>query len=509
MGRQGLPLRGHREDTNSRNRGNFLEISDYFARYDDKFKANYTKPKNYCSPSIQNELIEISANFLTNTIIQRVKKCGFYSLMVHEARCFKEEQLSIVIRFTNELEVEERFLGFVDCSSDRDSSALQNLLLEFFEKNGLADIPIIGQSYDGANVMSGYKNGLLAKIKESNPQAVFIHCLAHRLNLVVVDSCSNIRTATSFFNTIEALYIHFSKPGNNSELKKVCQSLQLNIISIISLSTTRWSCRYENCKSIANNFVLIKNALEKEISEGRYKNAVEALGILTSITKPDFIENLHIFNFALQTINVLNKFFQTKDATLGQAYDSVEATITTFKNNRDNFLDIWTQIEQFANDNDISQEPLRISKRKKGCSLEKDFYIDSTLGKDQFLDLPNNTSTAEYWKINIYYPVIDNITSNLEYRFQSIPFAKSVNSFFKLDLEESAEFINNYKDILKIDSDSLKAEVIVFRNLLNATNENCVNVNLLKSKIYKNIYPNSFKLLQVAISLPISSAGCE
>lgn len=258
--------------------------------------------------------------------------------------------------------------------------------------------------------------------------------------------------------------------------------------------------------------MLIKNALEKEINEGRDKNAIEALGILTSITKPDFIVNLHIFYFVLQTINVLSKFFQTKDATLGQAYDSIIATIDTFKVSRNNFSTIWSQIEQFANENDISLEPLRISKRKKVSSLEKEFYVDSTLGKDQFLDLPNNTSEAEYWKINIYFPVVDNISSNLEYRFQSIPFAKSVNAFFRLDLEESAEFIDNYKYILKINCDSLKAEVTVLKNLINnVSNETCVNISLLKfkSKIDKNIYPNLFKLLQVAMSLPISSAGCE
>nr|CAI5837168.1 unnamed protein product [Callosobruchus analis] len=32
--------------------------------------------------------------------------------------------------------------------------------------------------------MSGHLNGLQAKIQKQAPQAVFVHCLAHRLNLV-------------------------------------------------------------------------------------------------------------------------------------------------------------------------------------------------------------------------------------------------------------------------------------------------------------------------------------
>lgn len=508
--RQGLSLRGHKEDINSKNRGNFLEIAENFSKYDASFKLHFNKPKNYCSSTIQNEIIEISANVVINTITENVKVSGFFSLMVDEARCYKEEQLSITIRYAKNLEVEERFLGFVDCSINRDSTALQKLILEFLETKKLSNIPIIGQSYDGANVMSGFKNGLQAKIKESNPQAIFIHCLAHKLNLVIVDSCSHISSAQTFFNAVEALCIHFSKPGNHSDLKRISKALQVNHLEIKSLSTTRWSCRYENCKSIMNNFVTIKGALEEEISQARDKNSVEALGLLTLISKPDFIVSLHVFHFALLMINVLNKYFQTTSATLGEAHDSVAATIDTFKENRNKFDELWSQTEDFAKENDISLDPLRVSKRKKGNLLDKDFHVETTLGKSKFVDLPDDISSKDYWKVNVYYPVIDSIISNLKYRFQSVPLAESVNAFIKLDLKGAAEFIDNYKNVLKIDCDSMESEIVVLRNMFKNTNsEKSINLDMLRSKIDKNIYPNIYKLLQVAISLPISSAGCE
>lgn len=496
--RQGLPLRGHREDPNSKNRGNFLEIVEHFAKYDQNFKLYYEQSNNYCSPLIQNEIIGISADLIEKIIVEDVKECGFYSLMVDEARCYKEQQLSIIVRYAKQLKVEERFLGFVDCSSERDANALKNLILNFLESKQLNNIPIIGQSYDGASVMSGFKGGLQAKIKESNPQAIFIHCLAHRLNLVIVDSCSNISSASTFFNAVESLYSHFAKPGNHSDLKRISQALQIKHLSVTSLSKTRWSCRYQNCKSIINNYATIKDALEEEINEGKDKNAVEALGLLTIITKPDFVVNLHIFHFALQSINVLNTFFQTENATIGQAHDTIEATINTFIDNRNNFKDIWSKVIHFANENDISLEPIRSSKRK-------------TMNREnKYLDLPNDTSPLEYWKINVYYPVIDNITNNLQYRFQSVPLAKSVNAFFQLDLEGASEFVENYKDVLDIDCASLKAENIVLKNMFKKeVKEKSVSIESLREKIDKCIYPNMFKLLKVAISLPISSAGCE
>ena len=37
---------------------------------------------------------------------------------------------------------------------------------------------LIAQTYDGAAVMSGELNGVQAKVKDSAPDAIFIHCLA-------------------------------------------------------------------------------------------------------------------------------------------------------------------------------------------------------------------------------------------------------------------------------------------------------------------------------------------
>lgn len=41
--------------------------------------------------------------------------------------------------------------------------------------------------------MSGRLNVVRAKIKELYPSAIYTHCMAHCLNLVVVDMCKNIK----------------------------------------------------------------------------------------------------------------------------------------------------------------------------------------------------------------------------------------------------------------------------------------------------------------------------
>ena len=65
---------------------------------------------------------------------------------------------------------------------------------------------LIGQGYDGCSAMAGMLNGVQAKIREIYPKALYVHCSAHRLNLVVNDlnSVQTIRNTTSTIKSIVA-----------------------------------------------------------------------------------------------------------------------------------------------------------------------------------------------------------------------------------------------------------------------------------------------------------------
>ena len=82
LGKQGLSLRGHNETTSSSNRGNFLELCDWYAKRDKVFCQLYNSLRNLTSPSIQNELIEIAAFQVQNEILKRIIKNGFYTILV-------------------------------------------------------------------------------------------------------------------------------------------------------------------------------------------------------------------------------------------------------------------------------------------------------------------------------------------------------------------------------------------------------------------------------------------
>lgn len=240
---------------------------------------------------------------------------------------------------------------------------------------------------------------------------------------MVVDACTNFSTALGFFDTVETLHIHFSRPGLHAELKKNQESLSIKFGELHSLSETRWACRFENCRAIINNYEDIKTVLEDEASS-RQSRSVESIGLLNSISKRDFTVCLFILNYVLGIINIVSKYFQSKNATLGQSAVIIKSTIATFEADRINaesFTKLWEEIEKFAQDQEISLEPLRTSKRRRNPNRFDDFIVDSTLGKRNESD--NSQTAFEYWKINAYFVILDNVIHQLKNRFQNLPFA--------------------------------------------------------------------------------------
>ena len=67
---------------------------------------------------------------------------------------------------------------------------------------GLNIEDIIAQCYDGAVNMRGIYKGVAARIKRDNPRAIYVHCNAHILNLVLVDAAKANIAARNTFGTI-------------------------------------------------------------------------------------------------------------------------------------------------------------------------------------------------------------------------------------------------------------------------------------------------------------------
>lgn len=128
-----------------------------------------------------------------------VSKVGLCAFMADEAKSHYSEQLAICIRYLVGLSIKKSFVSFEDCSQFGDAKSLYNLIIKFLNTNNLERFSIIAQSYDGANVMSGCCKGVQTLITEKYSQAMFIHCMSHRLNLLLVSECKANNYCIMFF----------------------------------------------------------------------------------------------------------------------------------------------------------------------------------------------------------------------------------------------------------------------------------------------------------------------
>ena len=148
-----------------------------------------------------------------------------------------KEQISMIARLDKGSEIVERQLGFVDVSMNRNAAAISQVVKDKLGQYSNIKDKLIMQTYDGASVMSGHINGVQAIVRQEYPFAHFVHCAAHRLNLVLCQSASSISSVKLFFINVGA----FSTFTSNAPKRKAF--LTSHNIEFPNPGDTRWFYR--------------------------------------------------------------------------------------------------------------------------------------------------------------------------------------------------------------------------------------------------------------------------
>lgn len=158
----------------------------------------------------------------------------FFAIIADEATDkATKTQLSVCVSFTEKqldvVTVQEIFLGFLHTKSTK-GEAIANLLINFLNQNNLVMNKIRTQGYDGASNMSGRNNGVQALIRSHTPDAVYVHCKIHCLNLAIVHSFKEqaVRTmmatvqeiAFAFDYSAKRLEAFSTELGGNAEARQ-------------------------------------------------------------------------------------------------------------------------------------------------------------------------------------------------------------------------------------------------------------------------------------------------
>lgn len=364
---QGIAQRGHDEGATSENKGNFVELLNLFAKYDEivakKLKGGAANAK-YVHHSIQDQILEILSHITLTSIKEEIKSSQCFALIVDETKDLsKTEQVSVVVRYYVSGTVFERFLGFRN-AEQLDARSLLSYVKETLNRCGIDAQLCIAQTYDGASVMSGTSRGVQALFRQEVPQAVYVHCMNHRLNLVIVDVCKAIKPVRDFFSLLECLYVFLSGSAVHSMYVDVQKRLSLSVTELQRLSDTRWACQIAACRAAMKSFPAILVCLAEVIATNS-RRATEARGLLEQMNF-SFLFHLSLFTKVLSRLKVLSDLLQSRDCNLSQACIMARTVIDEFsemRNSQSAFDTVWAQTCSISEENGVPQREKQRTKR--------------------------------------------------------------------------------------------------------------------------------------------------
>ncbi|CAF1489191.1 unnamed protein product, partial [Didymodactylos carnosus] len=429
-----------------------------------------TRNATYLSHNIQNELIHIMSSQIREDIAFMLTNCN-YALMADECRDISgRQQLSIVIRFVRDVNdpkidasnvVKEYFLGFV-ALDEFDAETLANKIVDFLKSLNISLHACICLCFDGASVMSGCHAGVHVLLKKYMPESIYIHCSAHRLNLVINDTCKVVCYISDYFSIVSNIYSFFTESGVTNMYFKVAQQ-ELDLVKSSTLKLwglTRCDSRWGAIDSIINNFPAIIKALVDISEEGGGSRSVNAGGLLTHVKKSIFIITSFILHQLFGIIKILSD--QLENYVCGEYL--IKSIIQQIKDlcNEQSFEQVYDKAKEFCSKNEIELvHQYRSHRTTKVPARFEEFIVDST----------------------IVYP-------KSEY-------------FLNID------YIDEFCAHISADSNALKNELIVIKPMVQSKQINDVVQFLNELVPFADAFPQTMKMITNSITMPISQVTCE
>lgn len=519
---QGIGQRGHREDGASINKGNFLELLNLISKYNEIVKKKIISEDNanakYTSPKIQNEIFLIISRMILKQISSELQRASCFSIMCDETKDIrKTEQLSVVLRYYMNGVIYERFLGF-QAATELDAASLFNYIKDILVKCNIDIQKCIAQTYDGANVMSGRLNGVQTLFRNEVNRAIYVHCYNHRLNLVLVDVCKNYHYGQRFFNVLDNLYSFVSGSAVHSKFIKTQQEIQPSVkpIELKHTCYTRWTAQIFACFSVKKAFSYILVLLNRLINE-QSDRATEAQGLLHQINF-NFIFCLCLYTKFLTMFKGVSDYLQKVTSDIAQANVLIESLSESFKKMRNDeehqdFTAVYLEAQSISLENAVdlpSSENLKKEKRKKKIPKKFEKYICEHLTQE-------NLREQNDFRLHVFIPAVDLIINEIKNRFGNTntiisgvgALHPNSTAFLRFEvLRPFAEFYNS-------DINLLQSELNILPNTIKKyEEENGMKIDTIMDfldllNIYKIAFSETYKLVVISVTIPVSSAACE
>ena len=212
--------------------------------------------------------------------------------------------------------------------------------------------------------MSGHCSGVQQLI--AAPMAVYIHCYAHCLNLVLVDSTKTVPEASEFFALLEMLYVFMSTSKAHTIYIHQQSVLHPNkpLRQLQRLSDTRWPCRFYAVDTVCSTFDAILASLQSIMDGSDKVKATDVSDIYMQIHSFKFLTTLILFWQILSITKSLLDQLQSTHINMAKAAELVSSTTKYFRLDNE-----WNKMFKYISDvaalHDIQEASLRSQRQRQ------------------------------------------------------------------------------------------------------------------------------------------------
>ncbi|KAK0131538.1 Zinc finger MYM-type protein 1 [Merluccius polli] len=423
---------------------------------------------------------------------------GEFSVIADETKDLKKsEQLSLVLRYYYNGAVHESFIDFQRAS---------DIIIQCLERYGLDyKSNLEGQVYDGAVVMSGRCNGVARRIKAEAKHAFYVHCNAHCLNLVIVDSVKAVPEVDCFFALLQKLYVYMSGSYVHEKWLSVQRDMYKDAPRELQrLSDTRWACWYNVCKNFMDRLPAVLRVLHEIYVETVVRDLWKHGIHLT------FIATLAVFRKILGDAKCASDVLQAPSLDL--AVDLIHALQETLEDCSAGscFDDLWQQGVETANKCNDAVEAVE-KRTQRGNSRLTGYLVESTVGQRR-----SKEGDKDKFRTGVFYPILDHLNAELQRRFSKnnceiMRGTQALNPKGESFLEEKT--VLRLGCLFDCDVEDLKHELyqakVIQRKAQCETELSSILDFTYFLEPYKEVFHQVFHLCRIAIALPVSSASCE
>ncbi|KAL6484471.1 hypothetical protein MHYP_G00065160 [Metynnis hypsauchen] len=285
---------------------------------------------------------------------------------------------------------------------------------------------------------------------------------------------------------------------------------------LIDLSRTRWAARHDAYSHFYSAFVFIIKALEvmahglhtekysEDVTsgwEGKYK--AEAYGLLSGLQNFGFILTFLTVYQVLSHLTGITVKLQSTSLDIIEAFSMVDEVKSVYKELRENIIDDFNQIYEQA--------------VRMAAQVNVEPTQPRAAGRQKHRENVPAEGVKEDYLRNMAIPFLDHVISEFESRFSPLSVSASRLMGLIPSVQCNSDVMVDISEAVALYQDDLPSPEVIHQELkrwklkwqAKSSHQRPSSCAPAIRECDEMMYPNIFKLLKIACTLPVTSCECE